>query len=199
MFGVAGFGRGLGLIGRIVLRAVTVEFLDGLEGTVIGALGGGFVAAEDFEGVVAGGIFEGESDAAIFIHVLIMAVNVVFVIIDFEVEEGNFDGIDAHDLPHVGGEESDEVEFEFVDGGVAGEVGVEVLGVAVGVFVDEGHGGGAEAMGDAVGAGVELAFGGCGARGFGSVGAGGGGLGGGGWTFVGGGHFGLSGVALLSI
>ena len=50
---------------------------------------------------------------------------------DFEVEDGGFDGGDAHDLKHVEGEESDEVGFDFVDGLVVemGVVGFLFLGV----------------------------------------------------------------------
>jgi hypothetical protein len=46
---------------------------------------------------------------------------------DFEIEESDFDGVHAHELPHVGGEESDEVLFDFVGWGLAGEVGSEVV------------------------------------------------------------------------
>ena len=40
-------------------------------------------------------------------------------------------------MPHGGGEEADEVPFDFVDGGVAGEVGGVVIGVGGAVLIDE--------------------------------------------------------------
>ena len=81
--------------------------------------------------------------------------------------------------PHVEGEESDEVFFGFVDGVVAGEVGVEVRVVGVAVLVVDDDLAGTEAVGHVGGLDFALSVvGGC-ASGFGSVGAGGVGLGGG--------------------
>ena len=96
---------------------------------------------------------------------------------DFKVEESDFDGIAAHDLPHGGGEESDEVGFDFVGGVIAGDVGVEVIVIAGGVLLGEGDSGGTESVSHAVGADCGFAFDGDGSIGFGAVGAGGGYLG----------------------
>lgn len=161
-------------------QAAVLHIFKGLDGAVIGALGGGFVAAQEFVDVIAGGFFEGEGEAAVLVHGFEFTVEVIGVDGgDFEVEERDFDGAVAHDLPHVKGDEADEVGFDFVDGGVGGEVGIEV-GVVGGVVLGvDGHVGGAEAVDHVGGLGFAFSFGGGGSEGFGAVGAGGGGLGGG--------------------
>ena len=145
----------------------------GLEGAMVGAFGGGFVAAEEFEGVIAGGFLEGEGEAAVFVHIGEHAFDLGVGAADGEVEESDFNGVVAHDLPHIGGEEADEVLFHFVDGRIAGEVLVEVVVVRGGFFVVEGDGVGAEAVDHAVGGNFSFACEGDGALGEGSVGAGG--------------------------
>ena len=147
---------------------------------MVGALGGGFVAAEEFVDVVAGGFPESEGEAAVLVQDF--GLGVEFIGVDdgrFEVEEGGFDGVHAHDLPHVEGEEPDEVFFGFVDGVVAGEVGVEVIVIFVAVLIVDYDLVGPEAVGHLRGLDFALAFDGGGAEGFGSIGAGGVGLGGG--------------------
>ena len=66
--------------------AVFLELFEGLEGAVIGAFGGGFVAAEELEGVVAGGLLEGEGEAAVLVDVLPIAAEFVLNAADFDVE-----------------------------------------------------------------------------------------------------------------
>ena len=81
--------------------------------------------------------FEGEGEAAPFVHVGVVAAEFFLDAANLEIEECGFNGGDAHQMPHVDGAESDEVVFGFVDGVVAFEVLVEVVGVGGGVFVDE--------------------------------------------------------------
>ena len=157
-----------------------MHVINSLERAVVGALGGGLVAAEEFVDVFAGGFLEGEGEAAVLVYGFESGVEFVGVDVgDFEVEERDFDGVHAHHLPHVDGEESDEVFFGFVDGVVAGEVGVEVGVVGVAVLVVDGDLVGAEAVGHVGGLDFALSIVSYGALGFGSVGAGGVGLGGG--------------------
>jgi hypothetical protein len=142
------WGGGDGLL-RFAI-AILIDLFERLEGAVVGALGGGFVTAEKLEGVVASGFLEGEGEAAIFVHGFECAVEVDVDAADFDIEKGDFDGIKPHELPHVGGEESDEILFDFVDGCVAGEIGGEVVVVCGAVLVAEGDGVGAETVDHAV-------------------------------------------------
>ena len=147
---------------------------------MVGAFRGGFVAAEEFVDVFAGGFLESEGEAAVLVHEFELIFEGIGVNDgDFEVEEGDFNGIDAHDLPHVEGKESDQVFFGFVDGVVAVEVAVEVGVVGLFVLIVDEDLGGAEAVDHFGGFHVAFAFGGGGSEGFGSVRAGGVGLGGG--------------------
>lgn len=122
--------------------------------------------------VVAGGLFEGECEAALVVESGEEAGGVVGVEFgELEVEEGDFDRVDAHELPHVEGEQSDEVLFGFVDGVIAGEVGVDagvVGGAVLGVDNDVL---GAEAVGDVVGGSslFRCFWGSVGSAGFGAV------------------------------
>ena len=147
---------------------------------MVGPVGGGFVAAEELVDVFAGGFLEREGEAAVLVHefeLIFEGIGVDYG--DFEVEEGDFDGVDAHHLPHIEGEESDEVFFGFIDGVVAVEVAVEVGVVGLFVLVVDDDLGGAKAVDHFGGFHVAFAFGGGGSEGFGSVRAGGVGLGGG--------------------
>ena len=101
---------------------------------MVGAFGGGFVAAEEFEAVFAVCFFERKGEAAVFVHLFEVAVEFVFDAGDFEIEEGGFDSGNAHDLPHIRRGEADEVGFGFVLGVVAGDVGGEMVVVGGVVF-----------------------------------------------------------------
>ena len=134
---------------------------------------------------------EGEGEAAVGVHAEPIEAEFLFVeVAGFEIAKGDFDGFVAHELPHGGGEESDEVGFDFVGGGIDGEVGVEVVVVGGFVFFGEADELGAEAVNHTITADAELALGGGGAEGFGAVGTGGVDLVGGAWRLVGvGGQF----------
>ena len=117
---------------------------------------------------------EGAGEAAVGVHAEPIEAEFLFVeATGFEIAEGDFDGVIAHQLPHGGGEESDEVGFDFVGGGIDGEVGVEVVVVGGFVFFGEADELGAEAVNHTIAADAELAFGGGWAEGFGAVGTGG--------------------------
>ena len=159
--------------------AVLLQFFNGLKAAVVGTFGAGFVAEDEFRGVVAGGFFKSEGEAAVLVHFLIFAFVEGFDVGDVEIGEGDFDGGEAHDLPHIGGDEGDEVVFDFVAGGEAGDVSVDVSGEGVLIFGVDADVGSAEAVGHVGVVDFEFAFGGGGSGRLGAVEAGGVGLGGG--------------------
>lgn len=151
---------------------------------MVGTFGAGFVAEDEFRGVVAGGFFKGEGEAAVLVHFLIFTFVEGFDVGNVEIGECDFDGGESHDLPHVGGDEGDEVEFDFVDGGEAGDVGVDVSGEGVLVFGVDADVGSTEAVGHVGMVDFEFACRGGGTGRFSSVDAGGIGLIGGAAGFV---------------
>ena len=77
-----------------------MHVINSLERAVVGALSGGLVAAEEFVDVFAGGFLESEGEAAVLVHFFVAVVEGGRIdVADFEVEEGDFDGVDAHHLP----------------------------------------------------------------------------------------------------
>ena len=74
-------------VGRFGRGAVLLNLFNGLQSTVVGAFRSGFRAAEEFDGVVASGLFESEGEAAVFVYRFVIAGNFGFEGGHFEVEE----------------------------------------------------------------------------------------------------------------
>ena len=65
-----------------------MHVFNGLDGAVVGAFRGGFVAAEEFVDVFAGGFLEGEGKAAVVVHGCEFSVELVGVDVgNLDVEE----------------------------------------------------------------------------------------------------------------
>ena len=145
-----------------------------LEGSVIGAGEGSFVADDEGEALTGvGDVAENPGEAMVFMQVIVRAVDLVFVVDKLKLEQRGFDCGDAVEPPTGNRHGSDRVGFgdalrvEFV------EVGVEEIFVLAGGFVGEDDRGGSESVAEGVLRRSALAFGGDGASGFGTVGSGG--------------------------
>ena len=132
------------------------------------------IAVEQRErSVGAGERVEGDGEAVIFGHVVVIAAEALFLILHAMFEESGFDARVARDTPVGGGELMDEIDFGF---GLRAEV-VEIIAelglVLVGGFIEEDDGAGGESVSEGVEGGGWFAGVGSRAAGFGGVGAGG--------------------------
>ena len=166
---------GLYLVGHVVLKAAGVgagfQLEDEIDGAMILILESGDVAAKELKRVAVGRVDPGAEEGSDFVIAGGGCGERVFrFLIDLVVEISGLDHDEAFETPIEGGEFFDEAEVEGGAGAELGDGGAEGGLVLIGVLdVEDGVGGGGEAVLEGSTGAFEFAFGGDGASGFGAV------------------------------
>jgi hypothetical protein len=109
------------------------------------------ITIEEREGAVrACESFEGQGEAVILGHLLVLLAEALFLILHAVLKEARFDAGVAGDAPMGGGELMDEVDLGLGLGAEVVEIIAELGLVFVGGFIEEDDGAGGESVGEGV-------------------------------------------------